>query len=189
MPTPQPPHEMDVTLLPFGREDFDRLMGWITSEAEIVQWAGPYFTFPFDRPQLEAYLASSQVENPPRLIFKAAEAASGQVVGHIELNNIDRRNRAATVSKVLVAPSWRGKGAATGMVRRLLEIGFGKMALHRISLFVFDFNTPALRCYEKLGFQREGYFRDYRRVGEVYWSSVAMALLEDEWRAQPGPAD
>jgi RimJ/RimL family protein N-acetyltransferase len=175
--------ENDIRLEPFGREDIDRLLAWIPDADFLMQWAGPFFTPPLDRPQLEAYLASAQVSEPPRMIFRAARG--GEVVGHIELNNIDRRNRAASVSKVLVRADLRGQGIGAWMVRRLAGIAFDEQRLHRLSLYVFDWNAGAIRCYEKIGFQREGHLRDYRRVGDGYWSSVLMALLEDDWRKRP----
>ena len=79
------------------------------------------------------------------------------VVGHIELNDIDMRNNSATVCRVLVGePSLRGKGIGIQMLRRLLQIGFDGLGLHRIDLVVFDFNRAAIKCYEGVGFVKEG---------------------------------
>jgi RimJ/RimL family protein N-acetyltransferase len=54
--------------------------------------------------------------------------------------------------------------------------------LHRISLGVFDFNERAIRCYEKVGFSREGLLRDARRFKDYYWNLIEMSMLEHEWR-------
>ena len=51
----------------------------------------------------------------------------------------------------------------------------------------FDFNAPAIRCYEGLGFRREGLLRETRRIGQTWWSSLVMSLLEDEWRSRKEP--
>ena len=105
------------------------------------------------------------------------------MVGHIELNNIDLRNKSARVCRVLVGePSLRGRGIGTQMMRRLLKIGFDQLGLHRIDLFVFDFNKAAIRCYEKLGFVKEGHLREVRRIGGEYWSLYHMSILEHEWK-------
>lgn len=68
------------------------------------------------------------------------------------------------------------------MVRKIVEIGFEQLGLHRIELVVFDFNEAAIRCYEKCGFVKEGLLRDARRVGNEYWSLYIMSILESEWR-------
>jgi len=46
------------------------------------------------------------------------------------------------------------------MVDAVLAIGFDEIGLHRIDLGVFDFNTRAIRCYEKCGFVQEGLARE-----------------------------
>ncbi len=175
---------MNILLEPFGPADFDRLLGWVPDAKFLMLWSGPFFTPPLDRLQLDAYYQSGQQEPPPRKIYKATDRDSGMVIGHIELNNIDWRNLSATVSKVLVGEkSFLGQGGGTQMVASLLEIAFGQMGLHRLELRVFDFNRPAVRCYEKNGFIIEGHLRDYRRVNGVYWSSYLMSALETDWRS------
>ena len=174
---------MAIELQAFGREDFQRLMSWISSPEFLLQWAGPIFQFPLDTPQLERYLAAATETPPARKIFKAV--AGGEVVGHIELDAIDRRNSSARMSRVLITDVWRGRGAGCSMVQALLEFGFGELGLHRIDLVVFDFNLTAIACYEKAGFVREGHIRDARRMGDGYWSLYQMSMLEDEWGNRP----
>ena len=70
------------------------------------------------------------------------------------------------------------------MVRRALQYGFEELNLHRIDLGAWDFNTPAIRCYEACGFVREGLQRECRRMGEGWWNNVQMSILEQEWREQ-----
>jgi RimJ/RimL family protein N-acetyltransferase len=175
-----------VELEAFERSDFDRLIGWIESAEALMQWAGPIFRWPLDGVQLERYLAAAEGTEPPRRIYRAVDA--GEVVGHVELNAIERTHRTATLSRVLVRPGLRGRGVGAAMVRRVLAVAFDEIGLHRVDLFVFDFNAPAIACYEGLGFRREGRLRDYRRLGDRYLTSLLMSMLEDEWRSGPGAA-
>jgi RimJ/RimL family protein N-acetyltransferase len=73
------------------------------------------------------------------------------------------------------------------MVRRVVQVGFERLRLHRIDLVVFDFNASAIACYERAGFLKEGCLREARRIGEEYWSLVQMSILETEWPARVGP--
>jgi RimJ/RimL family protein N-acetyltransferase len=106
------------------------------------------------------------------------------VIGHIELNEIDRANGSARVCRVLVGEAeQRGRGVGQAMLRQILALAFGDLGLHRVDLGVFDFNLAAIACYEKVGFAHEGRFRDARRMpGGRYWSVLQMSILEDEWR-------
>lgn len=176
---------MDIALVPFVREDFPRLIGWIPDEAFLVQWAGTsQFRFPLDESQLEEYLQTAQGEAPTRRIFKAVERNTGQAVGHIELTAIDVKNRSARVARVLVGQAkLRRQGIGTQMVRAVLRIGFDELGLHRIELLVFAFNRPAIACYEKVGFVREGQLRHARWHGGQFWDLLLYSLLESEWKA------
>jgi len=174
---------IEIELRIFERNDFARLIGWIKSPEFLLQWAGLNFRYPLDKTQLEKYIQGSEGDQPVRRIFKAIDINNNAVVGHIELNNIDLRNKSARVCRVLVGkPSLRGRGIGTQMMRRLLKIGFDQLGLHRIDLFVFDFNKAAIRCYEKLGFVKEGHLREVRRIGGEYWSLYHMSILEHEWK-------
>lgn len=174
-----------IELKPFEKIDFPRLIGWIKTPEFLLQWAGPIFNYPLDEPQLEIYLRGSQEDPPIRKIYKVMNTADRRVVGHIELNNIDLRNKAATICRVLVGdPSERRKGTGLQMVRRVLETGFDELGLHRIDLLVFDFNRVAIKCYEKAGFIKEGHIREARKNGNEYWSLYQMSILEHEWKTQ-----
>jgi RimJ/RimL family protein N-acetyltransferase len=184
MSAARPAPAATVRLEPFGPADFSRLIGWVSAAAApefLLQWAGPIFTWPLDAAQLEDYLEPTRTEPPARLVWRADDEA-GVPFGHVELAAIDREHGSAVLSRVLVAPTRRGEGRGRAMVAAALAVAFGDLELHRVELRVFDFNTPALRCYESLGFAREGVMRDARRVGDTYWNIVCCSLLEDEWR-------
>jgi RimJ/RimL family protein N-acetyltransferase len=49
-----------IQLRPTVTEDLPDLLGWVSSEAEMVLWSGPRFSWPLDVEQLDAYLAESR---------------------------------------------------------------------------------------------------------------------------------
>ncbi|BCU80845.1 aminoglycoside N(6')-acetyltransferase [Polycladomyces abyssicola] len=170
-----------ITLQPFTKEDYTQLIEWVNSPALLLQWGGPRFTFPLDERQLDDYLSW---HSPGRQVWKAVETASGRTVGHIELGNIDSKNRIGTITRVMISPDVRGRGWGERIMREAVRYGFETLQLHRIELRVFDFNHAAIRCYEKVGFQKEGLLRQCRRFGDEYWSLWIMSLLRPEWLKQ-----
>jgi RimJ/RimL family protein N-acetyltransferase len=170
-----------IHLEPFSEADFDRLIAWIPTAEFLLQWAGPLFTFPLNRPQLEKYLEACRESPPARLAFRGVNTPNGEGLGHIELDDIDVRNQSARLARVLVGPEdLRGKGMGRQLVQLALKVAFEKLRLHRVDLFVFDFNRPAIRCYESLGFHHEGVLREARKQGSTYWNVCVMSLLEHE---------
>src|SRR4051794_4819777 len=45
-----------VTLRPFEREDFKRLISWLPTSEALGQWCASFFAFPLDEDQLQRYL-------------------------------------------------------------------------------------------------------------------------------------
>ena len=178
------PDRPPIVLEPFTRDDFARLLSWVPDEVAMFRWAGSIFEWPLTESQLEAYVTPTAEHPPTRLIWRALDAASGEAVGHVELNAIDRRQRSTTLSRVLIGPPYRGRGLSRAMVAAVLPVAFDDLGLHRVDLRVFEDNEPARRCYESLGFVREGLLREVRIVGGDFLSTIVMSLLEDEWRGR-----
>jgi RimJ/RimL family protein N-acetyltransferase len=175
---------MDITLREFTRDDIARLVDWVNSGGEdfFVRWAGTAFEYPLTPSQLEAHLSEAEGPEATRRIFAAVDVPTGEVVGHAEFSRIDRKNRSASISRLLVGePSARGKGVGKQIVSRLLDVAFGEMSLHRVDLYVLELHVSALSMYKDLGFKTEGHLVEARRAGGKYWNAYYMAMLEEEW--------
>ncbi|MBA2176370.1 GNAT family N-acetyltransferase [Halobacillus locisalis] len=166
-----------IQLRSFKEIDFYYLIKWADTPEILLQWAGPTFDFPLNNDQLFSYL-----HTPDQQSYTAIDDSTGDRIGHIVLGRIDKRNNQARIGKVFVSPSFRGRGVAEEMVRQTLTIAFDDLNLHKVTLGVFDFNHPAIRCYQKVGFKKDGVLRDHRRIGDEYWNTIEMSLLQKEWR-------
>ena len=178
MPSPRP-----LQLRRFERADFPRLLAEAVSPEFLQQWAGGLFVYPLDVAQLERYLLTAVGDPPSNRLYTALDEA-GQPVGHIELARIDRRNRSASVARVLVFAERRGQGYGSALLTQALRVGFDELGLHRIELVVFDFNRPAVAAYQRAGMVIEGHLRDVRLMGDGYWSVYQMSMLETDWRGR-----
>jgi RimJ/RimL family protein N-acetyltransferase len=168
----------------FTREDFQQLMDWVHNEHLITNWAGSLFSYPLSHSSLEWYIdETNDLSKSDAFVYKAIDSNTGNIIGHVSLGSVSRKNHSARISRVLVGEQvQRGKGYCTSMINAVLKVGFEQLQLHRISLGVYDFNTAAIRCYEKCGFVKEGISRDVLRYGNEYWSLVEMSILDNEWR-------
>ncbi|MRD35827.1 GNAT family N-acetyltransferase [Bacillus thuringiensis] len=167
-----------IKLESFKKSDFKQLINWINSEEFLIQWSGNAFTFPLDEQQLEKYIESANT-----LAFKVVDEETSDVIGHISLGQIDNINKSARIGKVLVGNTkMRGRSIGKHMMKTVLHIAFDELKLHRVTLGVYDFNTSAISCYEKIGFVKEGLLRESKRVGETYWNLWEMSMLEYEWK-------
>ena len=54
--------------------------------------------------------------------------------------------------------------------------------LHRVGLFVFEFNERAIRAYQRVGFVLEGRARQSIRRDGRWWDELQMSMLEADWK-------
>ena len=164
----------------FTFADMPRLISWFTSPRLLFQF-DPKLSFPLTMPQLEAYFTDFNREGANHFAFKVIHSELGPI-GHAELFPIDCYHRFGVISHILVGDeNLRGRGYGKRLMELLCEFGFHHLALHRLELLVFAFNTPAIACYEKVGFRKEGLFREKRLFAGEYHSSYIMGLLDREY--------
>lgn len=169
------------------KEDLTYIVKWNanTSPEFLMQWAGPYMNYPLTEEQLLSYMDQHKInsEGTDTHFYKIVDD-SGLMLGCIELGKIDPVNQSARIGKVLVGNTEsRGSRIGRQAVQKVLQGGFEKLKLHRISLGVFDFNESAIRCYKNCGFEIDGIMKESRKIGDVYWNLIEMSLLESKWRA------
>ena len=176
---------MRIQLERIRAEHLPVICSWITSNEELVQWSGPWnFVFPLDQRQLGRFFLTEALDDEvQRKQFIAVDCDTESPVGQIGFSRIWTRTDAAHLGPVIVQPAARGRGIASRMVTDLLRIGFEDLGLHRIELVVFDFNRPAIACYQRAGFRAEGTLRDIVRVGGEYWNWRTMSILDHEYSA------
>lgn len=63
----------------------------------------------------------------------------------------------AQIQGVWIDPEWRGRGLAAPCMARVVDLIQEQLA-ETVSLYVNDYNLPALRAYERAGFERVGTF-------------------------------
>lgn len=180
-----PAKDHQIRLEYFLEKDFDELIGWSGDAKFLQQWSGIGWEYPLDTVDLEAHLEGS---NHPmfsdQLIYIVVDRTTNSKIGHVALSRIDRTNRSARISKLLVGdPNARGKGYGRQIIQELLRIGFDTLGMHRITLGVYDYNVSAIKLYESCGFSKEGLMRDSSWLDGHYYSVYEMSILEDEWRA------
>jgi len=112
---------------------------------------------------------------------------NGVFVGTCGLHRIDWRNRHAALGIVIGDAADQGRGLGTDAVRTLLRHAFANLGLHRVELEVLADNAPAIRCYERLAFVREGVRKDARFLDGAFVDLILMRMLSSEWSTAVTP--
>lgn len=169
----------------FSEKDFMLLQKWSTSTDILLQWAGSSWDAPVDAQDLHEYIkGANDPGKSKRLVFTVTGKETGEKIGHISLEMIDRYNRSARLDKVVIGnPNYRGLGNGRKIVDEMLRIGFGALDLHKISLVVSAYNNASIKLFESAGFKKEGLLREQTLYKNEYWDVVIMGIVRHEWEA------
>jgi RimJ/RimL family protein N-acetyltransferase len=139
-----------------------------------MQFAGPAFTFPLTREQLDGSLSDKN-----RHAFALVDSSCDCIIGHAE---IYLTVTGAFLGRILIGEKqFRGKGIGQQIVRNLLEYAFINLNQQKIQLNVFDWNIAAIRCYAKAGFVIIPGKSAHREVNGQNWTVLRMAIERQEW--------
>ena len=153
----------------FTQDDFSKLIGWIDTKRELVQFAGDLFTYPLSEDQLHAYLSQEKL-----VAKKIIHIESGEVIGHCELNFLNEYPR---LSRILIGNKQnRGRGYGTIIIHLMIDAIQKEIPSKQVELRVFGYNTNAIKLYEKEGFViQEKQTLQFQYTDDESWTNYYMA--------------
>lgn len=110
------------------------------------------------------------------VIFGAGSAQASGLSGIVGFHVLDspKQKHKGILWGMFVRPDARGTGLGRSLVARVLE--HARQTVEEVRLTVVATNTPAVRLYERAGFERYGLERRALKVGDHYHDDVLMAL-------------
>ncbi len=121
------------------------------------------------------------------LSFAVVLRETGELVGDCNLTWTSDVHRQGEIGYVF-NPRHHGHGYATEAARRLLELGFQELRLHRIIGRLESRNTASARVLERLGMRREAELVENEWVKGEWQSELVYAMLDREWEQSLGGA-
>ncbi|KAJ4482167.1 acyl-CoA N-acyltransferase [Lentinula aciculospora] len=149
------------------------------NDRRVQQMLSPSYVLP--KPQ--GPKAEEELLNKPDLLFAIVETKDGnEFVGFTNLFDLQTKNQDVRFGLALLPEFW-GRGFATEIMRFVVDYAFLELALHRVTLNVFESNVAAIRVYEKIGFIREGVQRKANWMEGRWQDVIWMAILKDDWES------
>ncbi|MGQ0431499.1 MAG: GNAT family N-acetyltransferase [Microthrixaceae bacterium] len=117
----------------------------------------------------------------PRVAYQVGIelCATQQLVGFVDLRITSFRHRNAELGLSVTPPMW-GQGLATESARLLIQFGFERLGLHRISAGHHPDNVGSGRVLERVGMRREGHLRENLLCGGEWRDSIVYSILGHE---------
>ena len=106
--------------------------------------------------------------------------ATGQLIGNAGLHYWKRDIRCADVGYHIGQP-YQGRGFATEVLAAMVDFGFDRMNLNRIQGYINPGNDASGHVMEKLGFKKEGVWRQVELNGGKFIDKIWFSLLREEY--------
>lgn len=166
-----------MRLRPVEEGDLPQFVRWL-ADRDVARWLERLEKAPTLEEEYEWW---HDKRGDPDSVLWAIEKDDGTLVGTTELRLTLRAERAELGIGIHDKTQW-SKGLGTEAVRLVVDYAFEELNLNRVELTTDEENARAIRCYEKVGFIREGLLRQHRLVDGRFGNTLVMGVLRDEWR-------
>jgi RimJ/RimL family protein N-acetyltransferase len=114
-------------------------------------------------------------------VYLGAFSLAGELLGDVQLADIDWRHRTANLGGSIARVDERGHGYGADAAQALLRYGFEHLDLLRVTAAAVEHNAAAQRVLEKCGFMLEGRQRQAIYGSGQRWDRLLYGLLRAEW--------
>ena len=169
-------NDENIRLRPLEPEDLEYLYRW---ENDMDLWEVSDTLTPFSRYTLKQYIENSHLDiyatKQLRLIIETLE--SKVPIGAIDLYEFDPYHQRAGMGIMIHDKENRKVGYATSAIGLMIDYCFETLGLNQIYCSVPSGNVASLKLFEKLGFIRTGYRKEWLRRGKEWEDVVYFQLL------------
>jgi ribosomal-protein-alanine N-acetyltransferase len=167
-----------VTLRPLLEEDFTmEYLKWL-NDPEVNEYSQRR-PFPIGLDSMKSY-NDYYVKHPKQGFVLAIIVKSDQThIGNIALVNLQPIHRCVEIAILIGNKNYWNGGYGAESIYLLTKHAFRNMNLHKV--FAGTFNPAFARSVERIGWQKEGEFRDRIWSNGKYHNQVWMSILDREF--------
>ena len=164
------------------REDLDTVVAWMEDPLFLRNLYGDPTRSPKQiRDHIVSVLGRSTGQSAPSCLYLIIADPDKGPIGLLSLQNISWRNRTCSVDLYIGYKELRNGLTTAVTFFRAMEYCFDELNLHRISAFIYAFNSPSWRIFEKIGAKRELILREHVAREGVMYDMFVYGLLRSEF--------
>ncbi|MCA9905757.1 MAG: GNAT family N-acetyltransferase [Anaerolineae bacterium] len=168
-----------VRLGAFSPEDAQAFSRWY-QDSEFTRHLDAAPAIPKSESRLARWLEDEE-RSRDSYVFAIRTLDTDLIVGFVHIDGIQWNHGVAWLAIGIGEPDYRGRSIGYEAMQLAMQFAFHEINLHRLQLTVFSYNARAIRLYEKLGFRKEGVFREaLNRDGQRYHMFL-YGILRREW--------
>jgi UDP-4-amino-4,6-dideoxy-N-acetyl-beta-L-altrosamine N-acetyltransferase len=163
-----------MPLRKLNKDDLQLILSWRnTPEVRKNMYSTKVIT------ETEHYTWFERIKSDPQSLWYIHTDENDNADGVVYFTQYRPENR-STFWGFYTSPSAQA-GTGTKLGIDALNEAFYVLDLHKINADVLINNKRSIHFHEKLGFIREGTFRDYHFNGEQFVDVVRLGVLKSEW--------
>ena len=135
---------------------------------------------PIEFSMVEKYV-KMLMESDHDYFFALYEKKKKKFIGTVKIGSVDRYNGTADIGVMIGEKRYWGKRLATDALSATCRYAFTKLKLRKLTGGCFMTNVAMVKCFEKLGFVREGVRRKQNLLDGVYVDHVIYGLLKESY--------
>lgn len=166
------------------RDDLDTVVRWMECpDFQYFLYGDPARSPRQVRDKIVAMLGRAVGHTMPGGIYLMIDSREYGPVGLLSLQNISWRNRSCSIDLYLGQEHLRNRLVSASAICLALEYCFCELNLHRVSAYIYRFNSASWRIFEKTGARRELTLREHVvRDGKAH-DLFGYGLLRPEYEA------
>lgn len=106
----------------------------------------------------------------------------GKGVGIISLVHIDLKNKKSEWGRFVLSDEVKGQGLGVLVLYGLINYAFESLGLNKLYCEALKENQIAVNLYNKLGFEKEGEFKDWIYKNGKFMDIIFLSLSAESWK-------
>ena len=167
---------LDFHLRPSAITDVEAMFTMLSDPESMKYWSDP----PISSMEEAVKVLMEDLDSDAKgnsMCWAVTRKGENEMIGKVILFQFSQKNGRAEIGYLLNRKYWR-QGVMKQALGAVIEFAFNTLDLHRIEADVDSENIPSIGLLEKMGFEREGLFRERWRVYGEWQDSVMLALLK-----------
>ncbi|MBF2067307.1 MAG: ribosomal protein S5-alanine N-acetyltransferase [Calothrix sp. C42_A2020_038] len=168
-------------------EDIPKILNYFTQNKAYLtpyypQWHDNFFTPAYWELQIEVNCQEFLHDRSLRL-FVFPKTDPNKIIGTLNFSNFVRGAAHYCNVGYSLAESEQGKGYMTEAMQHAIKYMFTELNMHRIMANYIPHNQRSSKLLKRLGFNVEGYARDYLMINGKWEDHILTSLINPNWKS------
>jgi len=159
----------------------EKYFSWLRDIEIITQIYHLDYLLPLDFSKVEEYVQSLW-NSKSDCFFAVYDRETDQFIGTQRIGHINWRTGIADMGIMIGEKNFRGKGLSKDIMSCAMRYAFKTLSLRKLTGGTIASNIAMQKCFENLGFTKEGIIRSQLLVDGEYLDHILYGILKSEFK-------